>query len=163
MEWKGLLTTHLWFLWRWVENALDIQTCLSLPFQGHLQCCPFPLRSTLVFTSVWWKKTQVALISNLIQVTSQVCFHSMQLKLDYEELCIGCGWASINIKSQDEEDCKTFDFWGSVWHFVVYQGMQILTPMCRKTRTVIFVAHFLASQGSGWKCRNMYTHCGATL
>ena len=50
ISWKWL-ATHLWLLRRWGENAFDVLTCLSLPFQGHLLCCPFSLRCNLLPSS----------------------------------------------------------------------------------------------------------------
>ena len=49
---------------------------------------------------------------------SQVCFHSMLMKLDFEELCIDCGQASINRKSQGEVLSTVDSLALSLWHFV---------------------------------------------
>ena len=49
---------------------------------------------------------------------SQVCFHSMLMKLDFEELCIDCGRASINRKSQGEVLSTVDSLALSLWHFV---------------------------------------------
>ena len=49
---------------------------------------------------------------------SQLCFHSMLMKLDFEELCIDCGQASINRKSQGEVLSTVDSLALSLWHFV---------------------------------------------